>query len=302
MPKTTARHIVDFRDVTGDRHLIGVTADPQLNPIILTTKQEPDYRTVNASGASFPKTQSAQQNDFRIHYFSEDQWQKLDLKPTDENYRHVQPLGKDHWLLIRGRSRSDEDLNAHIYDSHGDVVRSFAAGDGIEDVQVTSDSKIWISYFDEGVFSNVTIGHTGLNCFDENGQKICDYFSIGNPKTSIDDCYALNVCSDRETWIYFYSDFPVVKITDRKEAKCWPEISVYGSHSFAVIEGYVVFAGSYDERDILFKVELATKKIQKLMPVLEDGTVIKSFYSFSRAHHLFLVTDNSLYVIDARCS
>ena len=161
-----AHCLANFREVVGDRHVITATAGPALEPIILSLGGTPDYRREDDGGPSFPKQRSSKQNDFRIHYQVEGDWRCIDLAPTVENYHAVQPLGDDEWLLIRGRSESGKDRNAHVYDRGGRLRRSFPAGDGIQEVQTTQDSKIWISFFDEGVFSNVELGQTGLICVE----------------------------------------------------------------------------------------------------------------------------------------
>ena len=84
---------------------------------------------------------------------------------------------------------------------------------GIEDVQVTESGIIWTSYFDEGVFGNRgwndPIGKNGLVAWNGLGEKIYEFL----PTTELGeicDCYALNVISDREVWLYYYTEFPPI--------------------------------------------------------------------------------------------
>jgi len=37
-------------------------------------------------------------------------------------------------------------------------LRSFHAGDGIQDVEAAGDGTIWVGYFDEGVFGGTSLG------------------------------------------------------------------------------------------------------------------------------------------------
>ncbi len=300
--QSMAQRVVSFCDVTEDRHVITVTVGPSLEPIILSLRQSPDYRR-EAGWASFPKQTANHLNEFRIHYSVGDDWFFIDLAPTNENYHSVQPLGTDEWLLVRGRSQSEQDRNAHVYGFDGNVRRSFPAGDGIQDVQVTRDSQIWISFFDEGVFSDVKIGQSGLICLDEHGRKLRDFEMIAGTTGSIADCYALNVCSNQDTWLYYYTDFPLVKLTGGRLAEFWRDIPVSGSSAFAVgRKNNVLFAGGYHEREALIEVHLPTMKKRRLEPVDEEGTRIKQFSAFGRSNYLYLVTEESLFRLDASCS
>lgn len=295
-----ARHLVDYETVIGDRNLITVTVGPQLNPIILSMGKLPDYRRENSAGASFPKNNSDTPNDYRIHYYAGEDWFSVDLTPTFENFHSVQPIGDQNWLLVRCRSSGDKDHNAHVYDASGEHIHSFPAGDGIEDVQVTKDSKIWISYFDEGVFGDCELSRSGLVCLDHVGEQVFDFHAVCIEAEPIIDCYALNVCSSHETWLYYYTDFPVVRITDHKVNGIWRNIPVSGSHAFAVSKENVLFSGGYNNRTDLIKVHLPTGLLRKLKPVTENGMAIKDFSAFGRFHNLYLSTEKSLFVVDAK--
>ena len=204
------------------------------------------------------------------------------------------------WLLVRGRAQSETDKNAHVYGPVGTLRRSFAAGDGIQDVQATRDATIWISFFDEGVFSDVEMGQTGLICVDKGGTKLHDFAATAAITGVVSDCYALNVADDHDTWVYYYTDFPLVKLTGGKLASYSRSVPVKGSHAFAVAEGRVLFAGSYKDRHSLFDVRLPTS-VRRLVPVDESGARLERFAAFGRSHCLFLTTEDSLFLVDASC-
>src|SRR5579871_4715470 len=150
--QVVAERICRIPEVIGDRHLVSTTVGPLLNPVLLSLEQTPDYRTEQPGSASFPKLRATRLNHFRIHHrVTDGVWTSIDLPETYENYHHIQPLAQQHWLLVRARAADDGDRNAHIFDESAQHVRSFHAGDGIEDVQVSEDDQIWVSYFDEGV-------------------------------------------------------------------------------------------------------------------------------------------------------
>jgi hypothetical protein len=137
-----ARRLFGLPEVVGDRHLINVTVGPDLGPVILSAEHPPDYRIESPGWASFPRCRADRPNRFRIHHQAAGGWRAVDLPETFENFHHLQPLGEDGWLLVRGRAEGDDDRNAHVYDAAGRHLRSFHAGDGIHDVQATEDGRI----------------------------------------------------------------------------------------------------------------------------------------------------------------
>jgi hypothetical protein len=153
------------------------------------------------------------------------------------------------------RSATDVDLNCTVIDKNGAFIRSLCVQDGIQDAQTTpSGTELWTSYFDEGVFGNFGWdGNCGLFAWSPIGDKI--YSFSGNGQFYIDDCYAMNVASDRDIYIYFYSAFFLVHIQDKKIVDWW-KISVLGSHAFLVKNNVALFCGDYEDRTKLHKIRL----------------------------------------------
>jgi len=295
-----ARRLFRFADVVGGRRLITATVGPDVAPILLTLEGEPDYRIeTSPDQPSFPRKRAGQPNRFRIHHrVAEDVWTELDLPETVENYHFVQPLGDGEWLLVRGRADDDRDDNAHVHDADGRLLRSFHAGDGAEDVYVTVDGQVWISYFDEGVYSGVKLGQAGLVRLDRSG--VCSLKfneqAVGVP--TIDDCYALNVASDREVWICYYMDFPLVRLLDSKVNAVWPSAVVGGSNAFAVRAGLVLYVGAYNRRNDLYVARIGDRRGTKLAVVDDEGRPLKWVHSFARRDRLFLQAEDSLHVVE----
>jgi hypothetical protein len=293
-----ARRLFDFCEVIGDRHLVTATVGPNFDPVLLSSEQAPDYIDSPAVD-SFPNGRAEGPNKFRVHHMLEnDMWETIDLPETEGNFYHVQPLGEREWMLVRGRAMDKEVLNAHVYDGSGRRVRSFHAGDAIEDVQTTMDGRIWVSYFDEGACGGTKLEHNGLVCFDSRGRCMFEYATlVGDDVPPIFDCYALNVCSDREAWLCYYSDFPLIQLIDGKPDGIWTKLPVCGSHGFAVSGATVLFAGGYKRKDELFLVQLDNMRSKTIIPVDGDRKPIKSFPARGRQDHLFLQSKVALFVI-----
>lgn len=295
-----ATHIVDLADVVEGRHVITAAVNPHGDPLLLALKQSPDYRTIKPGGASFAKRRADVPNAFSIHYLANDEWYAVNLEPTDENYHSIQPLGQEHWLLVRGRASDSHDQNASVYDMNGRRQWSFHVGDGVEDVQVSERSTVWVSYFDEGVYGDTDLAKSGLVSLDRHGEPIFRYDSLyaRSDVPVICDCYAMNVCSDKEIWLYYYPDFPLVKLVDGKLNRWWPEIPVEGATAFAVSGQRVLFCGSYDKSDLLFLLDLSTMSVEEIAPRTGEGSRIEGFRGMGRRSRLTISTDQSLYCVD----
>jgi hypothetical protein len=132
---------------------------------------------------------------------------------SERLFLHIQRFGPESVLLVDGRCRRG-DNNAEITTKSGEVLSTFHVGDGINDVRVTPDNKIWVSYFDEGIFGR-TVGQAGLARFSSEGKLEFNFneYARKNGIPDIADCYALNV-RDGEVYAYYYTDFPLVRIKD----------------------------------------------------------------------------------------
>lgn len=177
------------------------------------------------------------------------------------NFPMAQPL-LDKFILIGARCAfrgpKDIDKNGRVYSKAGKLRSAFVLGDGINNAQTTSSGVIWTSYLDEGVFGNLgwkkPIGSSGLVAWDSSGKKLYEYKppkGIG----PIHDCYAMNVASDRDVWVCYYSDFPLVHIRDMKVQGVWDmkkldmSTTVCGAR-FAVQDEHVLFWGGYGTKSL----------------------------------------------------
>lgn len=302
--KTETKTIVAKRTIDFERELPGIqfaslAIGPRGEPIALSLDGEPDERVVEKSGASFFKLFADKRNHYRIHYRVDGEWRETPLPPTRENLSEIQPLPGDRWLAVRPRSQGDRDPNASVFDASEPILYSFPAGDGIQDVQTDEQGGIWISYFDEGVFGNTSLGQKGLVCLSDVGELLFDFSAQSNPCVeSMADCYALNVVSSREVWLRYYTDFPLVRIVDGKIVDVWNKLPADGSSAFAIRGKRALFEGGYDHRGELVLVDLDSRRIEKLSPVDDEGEPLGDFYARGRGSVLYLACEEGLYEID----
>jgi hypothetical protein len=219
---------------------------------------------------------------------------------TPWSSRFVQPLPDERWLLVRSRAASQPDHNAQVFGLDGRPVASFHAGDGIEHVQATEQGDIWVGYFDKGVFGPSPLGQHGLVCLDQSGAAQFRFGDLAEAELgAIADCYALNVCSGKEVWLYYYTDFSLVQLIEGTLGGCW-EVPVDGLRGFAVADGRVLLGGGYERRKSLFLGELGAERFQEITPTRESGKPLNSFRVFGRRHLLYLASESALHVADVR--
>ncbi|QSQ27520.1 hypothetical protein JY651_22540 [Pyxidicoccus parkwayensis] len=213
---------------------------------------------------------------------------RLRISEPGRQSHYVQPLPGGEVALVEGRCRfiakDQHERNAAVYTREGARVREFTLGDGIEDVQATSDGRLWVSYFDEGVMGNrgwgrgdadtTPIGVSGLVLFDSQGKCLSDYDAEAAGTDIIVDCYALNVASDDETWLYFYSEFPLVRLRSGEPATVW-KTPLRGATAFAVNDTHVLFNGTYESHEYFQLFSLYDRGARRLKPQgtfrFEDG-------------------------------
>uniref|UniRef100_B8HNM5 Uncharacterized protein n=1 Tax=Cyanothece sp. (strain PCC 7425 / ATCC 29141) TaxID=395961 RepID=B8HNM5_CYAP4 len=263
----------------GDMVAFNVGCDGTIYAVLALN--ELDYRTEQPGGASFAKTTPEAAQTYRIIAFQADLL-TLDITIAAEkfNIHDAQPLPANEILLVCARSYykspTDFEKNGRIYGISGEFSREILLGDGIQSVQTTAEGVIWTSFFDEGVFGNFgwdnPVGASGLVAWDSAGNKIYS-FQPTDDLAPICDCYALNVASEADIWVYYYMDFPLVHLHRHKVQSVW-NMPITGSDGFAVAGNRVLFRGGYDDRETYHLFSLngnsEAKLIQKLQ--LEDKT------------------------------
>lgn len=213
-----ARLLVDF--AAGPATLVAFGAGPDRALYVLHALRPVDYRTAGP-GPSYPKIHPARPQDYRARAWLDGHC-VLDLRIDGERYNvhALQPLGDDLLLACARSGGSAGRHNGRVYSRDGRLLRELALGDGIEHLQTTPRGAIWTGYFDEGVFGDDPVSAGGLAAWDAHGANTYQY----RPEDGLDaicDCYALNVADERETWLYYYTEFALVLLRERRLAGHW---------------------------------------------------------------------------------
>jgi hypothetical protein len=210
----------------------------------------------------------------------------------------VQPLGTEDFLVVYARAAHGE-ANARVFGSDGSVRYVFHAGDGIQDVQVSRRGDVWVSYFDEGVFGGGALGCEGLVRLDAAGAVTMRYGEVIVPRgvAGIVDCYALNVATDLDTWLYYYDEFPIVHLHDGALSEWWPACPVRGASALAVHRGRVLFAGEYHQRQRMQVLTLADMSVQEVHVIDDAGAPMTFVEAVGRGSRMYFVQgDGSVHV------
>jgi hypothetical protein len=218
--------------------------------------------------------------------------------PTIENifFTSAQPIG-ENWLLVAARiDEEDNDVkNAYVFATEGNILNRYEFGDAVEDVQTTPEGDVWVSYFDQSDAGR-------LNCYKAGDKTFDFYYSIRENNQHvppIDDCYAMNVTSD-STNIYYYSDFPFLKIMGENEFELYEDIPIVGSKAFAVIGDDVLFSHGYDNKPEVYLYSLSEKKKVTFKTFKSDGSILNYDHSVGRESKLFLIEGTEVYVLDIK--
>lgn len=219
------RKCFDLPEIPSDWKLVRFALDWDGRPLLLFVEgkpPQPDFHTNPGAWSRWYQTPP------KAHHLVHWEAGKLHTIAFDQSQGlstfHVQRF-EQGWLL--GERRGG---NTMLYDAHGVVRRTFDLGDASEDLQTTADGRIWVSYFDEGVFGG-GIGRQGLVCFDSDGAPIFRYadYAEQHDLPMIADCYAMNVDEAGAVWLNYYTDFPLVQLRNFKAERVWKEVGSLGN-------------------------------------------------------------------------
>lgn len=189
--------------------------------------------------------------------------------PLEDCFLHFDQMPDGSWIAAGARCPVGHDNARHLA-ADGTLISRFCLGDGIQHLQCDRDGGIWCGYFDEGVYGNLgwgsaggpePLGAPGLRRFDSRGAPSWSY-SWESTRSVIDDCYALNV-SGNEAWAYYYSDFSIMRVDEKRRCRQWPT-QIRGSQAVAVDRSLAMLAGGYGKAVDLVLLRLGAEEAQVL--------------------------------------
>lgn len=286
----------EFSQLPRDWTVSHVAVDWNGSPLVLVEEGKPPYASTQTSTDVRRAWLNTPPKAHHLIYWEGSSQRTVQFeKSTGILTLHVQPFGEG-WLL--GEARGGR---ASAYDGQGRLQRTLDLGDASNDIQTTPKGKIWVSYFDEGVYGEGPGSQQGVVCFDSSGRQIFKYldFAEENNLPSIDDCYAINVVSENEVWLSYYSDFPLVSIRAFRLDRAWKEFGCIGK-AFGLFEGAVVFPKCYTRNEgdsqLLRRTLSESPQTEPLEATDDDGrTIGGQFRVAARGSKFYLWTETALY-------
>lgn len=239
--------------------IVATSVDTKGNALILTANKG-DQAKASAKETRgfgiFPKSRSSSELAFSLVVQGFAGVKTIDLPATNITFPYVDLFSDGGCALVGARStwrsKNDFDLNGALIEQGTKIAKRVCFGDGIGNIGIDGSDRIWVSYFDEGVFGNfgwshpgpTGLGAGGLNCFDRSGKLLWQH---NREETSehIDDCYAMNV-SPFGVWFYFYTAFKIARVAEDFSVEYF-ETPIGGSNSFVTDGHRFVFSSQYNE-------------------------------------------------------
>ncbi len=239
--------------------IVSTSVDANGNALLLIASRDDQAKATATKSRGigiFPKSRSASDLAFSLVVQSGAGAETTKLPAMNITFPYIDQFSDGGCVLVGARSswrsKDDFDLNGALIERGAKTAKRVCFGDGIEDVGIDDTDRIWISYFDEGVFGNfgwshpgpTGLGAGGVNCFDRTGQLLWQH-NRDDATEHIDDCYAMNV-SPLGVWFYFYTAFKVARVTEDFSVEYF-ETPIGGSHSFVTDGHRFVFSSQYRE-------------------------------------------------------
>lgn len=299
---------------SGRIFILGASVDSDGNALVLTANKEDKARataTETRGIGIFPMSRSPSDLAFSLIVHRDTGAETIRLPAMNITFPYVDLFSDGGCVLVGARSswrsKNDFDLNGALIERGTKVAKRLCFGDGIEGVGIDGADRIWISYFDEGVFGNfgwshpgpTGLGAGGINCFDRTGELLWQH-NREDATEYIDDCYAMNV-SPLGVWFYFYSAFKVARVTEEFSVEYF-ETPISGSHNFITDGHRFVFSSQYREPATTFHAtNLHKGKLvhrRKLSLSLPEGINADQIKMTARGDKLHVFADKKWLVYD----
>lgn len=215
----------------GRRKILNLDADDQGNFIAFT-----DNKTVLTNDADFEI-----RIDFRLPF--------------------IRRLNQNTFLIAE--SRTEKKKNGYIFNYSGQLIKSFLAGDGIQDI-IIHRNKIVITYFDEGVYGNDGPNQDGLAVFDFEGHQ---EFGVNSSAGDliISDCYCVCKHGTNSVLFYAYTDLKVFELnldTNKIESFETPDV-FSGASAISSSTEKIILHSSYWDKKSFFSWDRDKKEVTK---------------------------------------
>lgn len=262
---------------------------------------------IGFDGAVYAAARSAKQA-LRLLRWFDGEVIKTDLEVEPLAAHFIQPSHAGV-MLVAARCAwraSGPERNAVCFDWNGVETGRFTFGDGIESVQTSVDGTSWVSFFDEGVFGNrgwsspgpEPLGSSGLLAFDQAGQQIFNFDASAAKTDRICDAYAMYVAGRDDVWVYFYTEFPIVRVRRGVYSK-WT-YGIGGARAMAVRGDRVLLFGDYQQPSLLRQVRLGADGVARVtreFKVSANGTSLDQARAWGVGEALYFASGSRVFTL-----
>lgn len=304
-----ARKLVDFSQSLADYSdpvAVGVYPD---GSVYAAARRTAEPLTESHGVGIFPKSRLAKGTSYVVLHWKGGEQRRVVVADEDIVVSYVQPTPRG-FLLVGARCRwrpEGAEKNAVEYDWDGGELRRFTAGDGIQDLRTTPNGSTWASYFDEGIFGNYgwndpgpeCIGSSGCVRFDDEGKANFHFSPEAAQTDAICDVYAMNVIDNEDVWLYFYTEFPIIHISNGNY-RVW-DCGISGAQGLAVDESRVLLLGDYKQRNLVRILHLGPERMvsveAEMLLTDESGVAIDNAHAFGVGKELYLFRDREVMLV-----
>lgn len=299
--KTIQLHpIFTFDEEILNGEVVAFNTTPDKSILIATALNTIDYTKPHVLGTVPKSTPDFAQNYCVYEIRGGNIHKEIKIIGEKYNIHDVQLFPDGDVLMVCARTprTSSENFggNGRIYSSEGVFKTDILLGDAIASTQITAKGTIWTSVFDEGAFDA-----SGLKEWSKKGKSLYEFEPVKG-LNYIFDCYALNVVSNRTTYCYYYTEFPLVRIQDNKIEDYW-NMPIIGSHAFAILEDRALFGGGYDN-DNFFLIKLGQNQkvevLQEFELFDENNEPLKFNRTANRGSSIFGLSGKKIYELDLK--
>lgn len=177
-----------------------------------------------------------------------DCWRAGPVFPLETPHPLVDRFTDGQWLVVGARTRGEP--NARVFSPDGALLARFMLGDGIEHIVIDSADRIWVGWFDEGIFGDGWSvpgmewppSSNGVACFMRDG-TVLEVPLWPKAAGIIADCYALTAAG-AGVWTSPYMEFPLVRLVPGEPVMWWRS-ALAGPTAIAADGMHALVAGGY---------------------------------------------------------
>lgn len=279
--------------------ILPLSADPERDACVAVGPGADEILWLTGPRAAVERETPDLTKGLRLHSYR--QGPEVTTRPWRGRQRpHFVQRTRDGLLFVAARTAGDDQPNARATDRELRPRRMFALGDGIADVRVSPAGVIWAGYIDEAVFGQ-GLGAAGLVAFDRAGRPRWQYDPTRAGTDDIAEVYALNLAAEDDAWVYFYSQFAIVRWL--KGAPTAWRTRVRGARALAVRGGRALLLGDEDDPTALRILELprgggAARVKSHFRLHLPEGTDVESIQAYGVADRIVLWSARHMMIVE----